>query len=211
MVALAFDLNPEVGPLTAAEYPAVIKSIVSGLVPGSTGTEVQTIAQEIVNEYPLSNFAVPGEALAAVVTDGLLSCMANISNELFSLSVATFGYEFNDENAPVLFPPVSFPYGATHTTELPFIFSLTPFPLRLSDSEQMLATTMKSYWTEFAKNGNPNKFGSPNWARFHLPASKVQSLIPPRPEIELDFVTEHNCGFWGGLYRQLLFYQPSAS
>jgi para-nitrobenzyl esterase len=208
-VALEFDLNPAVGPLTAAEYPAAIESIVSGLVTGGTG--VQTIVQEIVNEYPLSNFAVPGEALAAVITDGFYSCMANISNERFSLSVPTFGYEFNDENAPMLFyPPVSFPYGATHSTELSFIFSVAPLPLApppLSGSEQILARTMKSYWTTFAKNGNPNKSGAPYWARFQVPAKKVQSLIPPTPKIELDFATKHNCGFWEGLFEQTVF-QP---
>jgi carboxylesterase type B len=77
----------------------------------------------------------------------------------------------------------------------------------LSGSEQILARTMKSYWTIFAKNGDPNKAGAPYWARFQVPARKVQSLIPPTPKIELDFATKHNCGFWEGLFKQTIF-QP---
>ena len=38
----------------------------------------------------------------------------------------TYAYEFNDENAPELFlPPVGFPYGAAHASELPYLFSQT--------------------------------------------------------------------------------------
>jgi para-nitrobenzyl esterase len=208
-VALAFDLNPGVGPLTAAEYPAVIQAIAQTAVSegasvlGSTSSssstqEVQQITQEILNEYPLSNFASPDLALSAVLTDSGFSCPANIANELFSLSVPTFGYELNDENAPMLFlPPVSFPYGATHTDELQFLFSLsqTPNPSTLSSAEQELAATMKAYWTNFAQNGNPNG-GQPNWSPLSILADNVQSLTPPTPQVEFNLSEEHNCTFW---------------
>jgi carboxylesterase type B len=66
-----------------------------------------------------------------VLTDGLFSCTANISNEIFSLSVPTYGYQFDDENAPTPeLPRVSFPYGATHTDELQFLFTLASTPQR---------------------------------------------------------------------------------
>jgi para-nitrobenzyl esterase len=220
-VAVAFDLNPAVGPLTAAEYRAAVEALAATFVTEeagivlttatiastgsstSTATLVQLIAQEILNEYPLSNFANPDEALSAVIGDGAYSCQANIANEIFSLSVPTFGYEFNDENAPMLFlPPISFPYGATHTDELQFLF---PFaPSLLSASEQQLATTMKSYWTNFARNGNPNGSGTAQCAAFNLLAGNVQSLIPPKPQIEFDFAKEHNCGFWIGILEQTI-------
>jgi para-nitrobenzyl esterase len=39
--------------------------------------------------------------------------------------VPTFAYEFNDENAPQRYlPPVSFPYGAAHQSELQYLFDL---------------------------------------------------------------------------------------
>ena len=212
-VAVAFDLNPAVGALKPADYPTAVEALAatfvtqeSGIFPTtatSTASLVQQIAQEILNEYPLSNFANPDEALSAVFGDGAFSCQANIANEIFSLSVPNFGYEFNDENAPMLFlPPVSLPYGATHTDKLQFLF---PFePALLSASEQQLATRMKSYWTNFARNGNPNGSGTAPWAAFNLLAGNVQSLIPPTPQIEFDFAKEHNCGFWIGILEQTI-------
>ena len=38
----------------------------------------------------------------------------------------TYAYEFNDENAPELFlPPVGFPYGAAHASEIQYLFNPT--------------------------------------------------------------------------------------
>ena len=87
-VALGFDLNPAVGTITPAEYPTAIQSVASALVTaeagllttsGSTSSssssgnsqEENQIAREILHEYPLANFTGPGEALGAVLTDGL--------------------------------------------------------------------------------------------------------------------------------------------
>jgi hypothetical protein len=37
----------------------------------------------------------------------------------------TFAYEFNDGNAPENFlPPVSFPYGAAHASEIQYLFAV---------------------------------------------------------------------------------------
>jgi para-nitrobenzyl esterase len=224
-VALAFDLNPAVGAITAAEYPAAIENIAQTLVTEEAGllattstmsstmssssnaNEVNQITQEILNEYPLKNFPGPGQALGAVLTDSLFACTANISNELFSLKVPTFAYEFNDENAPMLFlPPVSFPYGATHTDELQFLFTFhnPPFPATLSASEQQLATTMKTYWTNFARNANPNGGGTAIWAPFTITDVDVQSLIPPTPTPEFNYAQEHKCNFWIGILEQTI-------
>jgi para-nitrobenzyl esterase len=122
-VALAADLNPGVGPLSAMDYPLAVQSFAATLVteesrivpttatmastssPTGTATLVQQITQEILNEYPFSNYPNPDEALGAVITDGAFSCQANIAYETLSLSMPTFGYEFSDENAPMLFLP----------------------------------------------------------------------------------------------------------
>jgi para-nitrobenzyl esterase len=130
---------------------------------------------------------------------------------LFSLSVPTFAYEFNDENVPTtLLPAVSFPYGATHTDELQFLFTLAGAPSALSSSEQSLATSMKSYWTSFANSGSPNSHQTPAWAPFVLAAGNVQSLNTPRPAVELNFATEHHCNFWLGILSQTILENVAA-
>jgi para-nitrobenzyl esterase len=228
-VALGFDLNPAVGTITAAEYPAAIQSVASALITaeagllttsGSTSSssssgnsqEENQIAQEILHEYPLANFAGPGEALGAVLTDGLFSCIANVTNEVLSLSVPTFAYEFNDENAPTPeLPPVSFPYGATHTDELPFLFTLPETPSTLSNAEQTVATQMKSYWTSLAQAGNPNSSQTPAWAPFSVVTGNVQSLNTPRPDVEFNYAAQHHCNFWIGILEQTILASVAAT
>ena len=218
-VALGFDLNPQVGTITAADYPIAIQGVAAALVTESSGLlatssttastagnnsgEVNLITQEILHQYPLSNYAGPGEALGAVLTDGLFSCTANISDEILSLAVPTYAYEFNDANAPTPeLPRISFPYGATHTDELQFLFTLASTPSALSSSEQNLATTMKSYWTNFARSGNPNSLQTRAWAPFSIAAGNMQSLNTPRPGVELGFAAQHHCNFWIGVLEQ---------
>jgi para-nitrobenzyl esterase len=213
-IALAFDLNPGVGPLSAANYPLAVASIAATAVQegqaalgGSTSSsssnqkEIQQITQEILNEYPLKNFSSPDVALATILTDSGFSCPANIASELFSLETPTFAYELNDENAPMLFlPPVSFPYGATHTDELQFLFNFPNDPL--SANEQRLATTMKGYWTNFARNGSPNGSGDPGWPALSILADDIQSLNAPTPSVEFNFAQDHKCNFWIGILLQ---------
>jgi len=219
-VALGFDLNPQVGAITAADYPIAIQSVASALVTessglfaasgttgasssGSNAAEVNLITHEILHEYPLANYAGPGEALGAVLTDGLFSCIANISNEIFSLSVPTYGYQFDDENAPTPeLPPVSFPYGATHTDELQFLFTLASTPSALSNAEKNLAGVMQSYWSSFARSGTPNSLQTPAWAPFSIAAGNVQALNTPHPGVEFGFAAQHHCNFWLGVLEQ---------
>jgi para-nitrobenzyl esterase len=55
--------------------------------------------------------------------------------------------------------------GAAHASELPFVFN-TVKPLfgdKLSPSDSAMAATTIGYWVGFAKTGNPNGEGRPNW------------------------------------------------
>ena len=202
-IALDFDLNPEAGPLTAAEYPTAVAGIAAAAVAegGSNNPAlVAQISEEILQRYPLSAFPSPDLALSAIFTDSAFSCPARLTRQLTSLQVATFGYEFNDENAPMIFlPPVSFPYGATHTDELQFLF---PFGGTLTANEQTLATTMKSYWTNFAAHGNPNQLGQPFWPEFGILFNDDQSLTAPTPAVEFNFAKVHQCNFWTAVLLQ---------
>jgi para-nitrobenzyl esterase len=116
--------------------------------------------------------------------------------------VPTFAYEFNDENAPENFlPPVSFPYGAPHASEIQYLMDLptAAFPGTLTASQQQLAAVMKGYWTDFAKRGFPSSSTTPFWPLFSSVSQKMQSLVPPAPKTETDFASTHNCAFWTAL------------
>ena len=112
----------------------------------------------------------------------------------------TFTYEFNDSNAPEVFlPPVSFPYGATHASELRYLFKLTSDG-QLDDAQKELSNDMIDYWTQFAKSGDPNSSGVPFWHRYDATADEFQSLAPPSPMSEFEFAADHNCDFWAALF-----------
>jgi para-nitrobenzyl esterase len=183
----------EGNPVTAANYQSMIASTLG--VPAAA-------AAIIAAKYPLTAYPSPSVALGAVGTDAIFACPALTIDQSVSHFVPTFAYEFNDENAPELFlPPVSFPYGAAHASEIQYLFGLptAAFPATLSAQQQQLAATMKGYWTNFAKNGFPSSFGAPFWPLFNGLTQPMQSLVPAVPQTENNFAIAHNCAFWTAL------------
>jgi para-nitrobenzyl esterase len=173
-------------PVTAADYQAMIASTLS--VPAAA-------ASAIAAQYPLGRYPSPPVALGAVATDAIFACPALTAEESLSRYVPTYAYEFNDENAPELFlPPVGFPYGAAHASELQYVFDLTtvPRPASLSAAQQQLAAVMKQDWAAMARAGSP----AAGWPRFSRASQQTLSLVPPRPRAETDFAAEHRCAFW---------------
>ena len=107
-------------------------------------------AAEIMARYPLSAYPSPPLAFAAVGTDDSFACDTLTADESVSKYVPTYSYEFNDENAPERYePPVGFPYGAAHESEVQYLFSLrnTPYSGVLTAQQESLAATMQAYWT----------------------------------------------------------------
>jgi para-nitrobenzyl esterase len=183
----------EGNPVTASNYQSMISSTLG--VPAA-------VAAVIAAKYPLTAFPSPSVALGAVGTDAIFACPALTIDQSVSHFVPTFAYEFNDENAPELFlPPVSFPYGAAHASEIQYVMDLptAAFPKGLSAQQQQLAATMKGYWTNFAKRGFPSSFGAPFWPFFNNLTQSMQSLTPPAAQTETDFANTHNCAFWTAL------------
>ena len=175
-------------PVTAANYQAMIASTLG--VPAAA-------AAVIAAEYPLTAYPSASVALGAVGTDAIFACPALTIDQSVSRYVPTFAYEFNDENAPENFlPPVGFPYGAPHASEIQYLFALptAAFPGTLSAQQQQLAAIMKGYWTNFAKRGFPS-----SWPLFNTLTHTMQSLVPPAPQTESGFAGEHNCSFWTAL------------
>jgi len=183
----------EGNPVTAANYQSQISATLGVPAP---------VAAIIAARYPLTAFPSPSVALGAVGTDAIFACPAQFVDQSVSRFVPTFAYEFNDENAPQNFlPPVSFPYGAAHASEIQYLFGLPTavFPGTLSAQQQQLAAVMKGYWTNFAKRGFPSSFGAPFWPLFSSLTQATQSLVPPAPRTETDFASTHNCAFWTAL------------
>ncbi|MDA8137842.1 MAG: carboxylesterase family protein [Desulfobacteraceae bacterium] len=193
-IAYSYDLAG--GPITADAYPEVIKNVYGPIA-----------KPMVLGVYPASAYANPDLAFATLFGDSGLSCMGYIIEFALSKQVDTYVYEFRDENAPqVYLPPISsFSYGATHGSELPYIFPQVQgyeYDLGtavLDAGQQQLADMMKSYWAQFARSGNPNRAGMPVWSSYIAGNDSVMSLVPPVPAMASGFVSDHKCLFWAPL------------
>jgi len=154
-------------------------------------------AAAVAAEYPLTAFPSPVVAFSALVGDASFACPALQIDRWTSGRVPTFGYEFNDDAAPLRFtPPLAGPPVATHGSELQYLFGLpnAPVPGTLNTGQQTLAASMQTAWVSFAARGNPATAAVP-WPAFGA-SGRMLSLIPPQPQPETDFAARHHCSFW---------------
>jgi para-nitrobenzyl esterase len=87
-----------------------------------------------------------------------------------------FLYYFDQEpNFPPDSPMAGKGYAAVHGSELPYVFGHFGLPHReqATPSDLTLSRTMMTYWTNFAKTGNPNGAGLPNWPAYNDGNPKV--------------------------------------
>jgi carboxylesterase type B len=89
----------------------------------------------------------------------------------------TYGYVFS--RVPP-WPPFTTLHAAGHGAELPYVFGFPPrrvffvsrWPWK-AIRDAGIAEEMQSYWTNFAKTGDPNGNGLPTWAQFGAVGSVV--------------------------------------
>jgi para-nitrobenzyl esterase len=209
----SFCATPQ-GTLTACTYSqeiALYVAMLSGALGIPTAADSGSFVDRLAREYPLANFPdrfLPNdapsadEALSQVFTDLVFACNANESSGNLSRFVPVFGYEFDDPNAPPGTAPIKppndvfgFPSASEHGSEVQFLFN---FGRPLSADEQQLADTMKTYWANFVRTGDPNfPRPVPAWLPFNG-TDAVQHLIPA-PQIPHPFFTferEHVCRTW---------------
>jgi para-nitrobenzyl esterase len=146
-------------PLSAAEFNAFVASF---------GDEW---SNAILADYPLSSYASPSLAEIAVA-QGSKACTARRFDQLWSQFVPVYAYQFDDETAPNYLPQASYPTRAFHTAELLYLFPLfrggqgTPHPL--NEAQERLSDQLVSWWTDFARTGNPNASSDskPLWEKY---------------------------------------------
>jgi para-nitrobenzyl esterase len=172
----------------------------AGTYPARVAATFGANAPAVLTHYPLSNFGSASEALAAAISDQLIACPARQLDRVLSKFVPVFAYEFADRTAPSFAPLASFPYGAAHTFEIQYLFPLyhggLGTPHALNEAQGRLSNQMVSYWTEFAKEKNPNSHATPAWTRYDPARDNYQSLNLPNPVPMTTFAAEHQCDFW---------------
>lgn len=179
-------------PLPAVAYPIALQS--------ATANTALTPAQALAL-YPLADFGGNASlALSAVVTDNLFACNGRRVAQQLAARVPVYAYEFNDANAPMtLQPPVSFPYKASHSTDIQYLFSVAGSSL--DGAQQALSDRMVGYWTRFISSGSPNLWWrgrDPRWPRYGSEGEQDRYLqfAPAGDRVTTNFSVDHKCADW---------------
>jgi para-nitrobenzyl esterase len=98
-----------------------------------------------------------------------------------------FVYYFNQQQQSLLFSPVK-PRGAGHGAEIAYVFKKLN-PAQAGEEDLKLSEIMASYWTNFARTGDPNGKGLPEWPGFTENDQRVMYLnsdlkVGPVPNAE---------------------------
>lgn len=90
------------------------------------------------------------------------------------------------------------PFGASHGSEIAYVFNNLNARWgieTISDTDKKLAKTMNTYWVNFAKTGNPNGEGLPEWPiynpvnnelmEFQLDGKSVSKATPKKARLDV--------------------------
>jgi para-nitrobenzyl esterase len=126
-------------------------------------------AAEVASAYLASRpEATPRDVLVAALTDRMFRGPAARLAEVQSAHAPTYVYLFAWAT-----PMMGGRMGACHGLEIPFVFNLVDresmlIPPRTPEMEK-LSLAMHAAWAEFARTGDPNHAGLPEWLTYQVP------------------------------------------
>lgn len=150
------------------------------------------------------------EAMADIVGEVAYKCPANRAlTRARQSGVSVWSYEFAHQPTCAWYSAIPAAYldylGATHTSEIPFVFNTTTFmPLpdgtcTFTDAEKAVAADMSGAWTAMAANGIPAEESF--WPQWTTNSSAGVNIADAVVAGTVDYST---CEFWNAIYEQSL-------
>ncbi len=190
LAGIMADLGTWIAP---SQYPGLIKK--------SFGME----AAAVLRRYPLQRYGNNAEITwSAVFTDRIWACGQVATADELARFTPVYTYEFADEHAqPLANLPPGFPAGASHGSELMDLFDVAGrLPITstyYTQAQRRLASTLITYWTTFARTGQPSSAAVPPWPVTRPGQAEQPALqLAPGPGgvKPINASAAHLCGFW---------------
>ena len=186
----------------ARDYPASAEGYMTTLEQ-NYGSQ----AQALFELYPFENYASIGDAMAEIAGDAAIGCSVQAAADILADSgVDVYRYVFKQPVSALTTSMFGLlkgensvtEFGSFHAAEVPYIFGqaspLGSFP---TQQHRDLAAQMASYWTQFARTGNPNHDAAFDWPVYDSQAANYLSL---QPELMVESRwRQAQCAYWQGV------------
>jgi para-nitrobenzyl esterase len=148
-------------------------------------------AAAVEAKYPAASFSSPNAAIAAVTGDSAFVCPTRrTARAVAATGTPVYLYSFEHELETPLFTSA----GVIHSAEIPFVFGNDNFLLgSIGTSGAGMVDIMQTFWTSFAKTGDPGA----TWPKADATASQHELLVDP-PSQAPD-AKPALCDFWDAL------------
>jgi para-nitrobenzyl esterase len=158
-------------------------------------------AEEFLKLYPAKDDAQARRSIEDFTGDRFIAfgTWKWLEDQATSGKQPTYRYRF-DQAPPRLFDAPD--EGAYHSAEIEYVFGMLDSKPKITwrPDDRTLSDLMQKYWTNFARSGNPNGPGVPQWPIYQANSGWMVMHLNPQPKPEKDVARDRYLflnTFWG--------------
>lgn len=157
--------------------------------------------EDIVEHYPFDDYPTAGEAHAALRGDYIMKCPTLNMARRYSQFNNVWMYSLEQAPFSVVMEVISLGFkqnppelGVFHTADIGYLFEFPLLSAVLSQADRTVRDLFQQAWGNFARSGNPNGEGVPEWHAFDADLNNYL-VISGQPENRDDF-RQGACDYW---------------